>query len=150
MLGDLYKLLGFLPLIFSDSFSCLQALPSFKYEHPQTLQIIEMIDKLKSQNKVIKLCWVPSHMGIKGNEKADEAAKSALLIPVDKNIKISYTDTRSAITAHFKGIFQTRWNDLQFNKLKSVKEHVGRLFLKMLLLDVMKQSYIEPVSVTLV
>ena len=37
---------------------------------------------------------------------------------------------RSAITAHFKGIFQTRWNDLQFNKLKSVKEHVGKTVLK--------------------
>ena len=50
-----------------------------------------MIDKLKSQNKLIKLCWVPSHMGIKGNEKADGTAKSALLLPVDKNIKISYS-----------------------------------------------------------
>ena len=49
------------------------------------LQIIEMIDKLKSQNKLIKLCWVPSHMGIKVNEKADEAAKSALLLPI-KNL----------------------------------------------------------------
>src|SRR2546426_12467450 len=69
-------------------------------------------------------------MGIKGNEKADEAAKSALLLPVDKNIKISYTDMRSAITAHFKGLFQSRWNDLQFNKIKSVKEHVGKTVLK--------------------
>jgi len=47
-------------------------------------------------------------MGIKVNEKADEAAKSALLLPVDQNIKISYTDMRSAITAHFKSLFQIR------------------------------------------
>ena len=94
------------------------------------LQIIEMIDKLKSQNKLIKLCWVPSHMGIKGNENSDEAAKSALLLPVDQTIKILYTDMRSAITAHFKSLFQTRWNNLQFNKLKCVKQHVGKTVLK--------------------
>ena len=29
----------------------------------------------------IVFCWVPSHKGLKGNEKADVAAKSALDLP---------------------------------------------------------------------
>ena len=32
-------------------------------------------------NKDIIFCCVPSHVGIKGNEKADSAAKSALDLP---------------------------------------------------------------------
>jgi len=28
------------------------------------------------------LCWIPSHTGIRGNEKADTAAKAAILLSV--------------------------------------------------------------------
>ena len=62
-------------------------------------------------------------MGIKGNEQADEAAKAALSLNIDNNIKISYTDMKCKTTAHFKQLFQSKWNNLQFNKLKTVKEH---------------------------
>ena len=36
---------------------------------------------LNSANKDITLCWVPSHVGIRVNEKADSAAKSPLDLP---------------------------------------------------------------------
>ena len=35
---------------------------------------------LNLDNKNI-FCWVPSHIGIRGNEKADSVAKSALDLP---------------------------------------------------------------------
>lgn len=117
-------------IIFSDSLSCLQALCSFKYEHPHILQIIEIINNLNSQNKSVKFCWIPSHMGIKGNEKADEAAKAALLLNIDHSIKISYTDMKSKVTAFYKNLFQTRWNNVQFNKLKNIKDQVGKTTLR--------------------
>src|SRR6266446_2420552 len=117
-------------IIFSDSLSCLQALCSFKYEHPHVLQIIEIINNLNPQNKSVKFCWIPSHVGIKGNEKADEAAKAALLLTIDHSIKISYTDMKSKVTAFYKNFFQTLWNNVQFNKLKNVKDQVGKTTLK--------------------
>ena len=39
---------------------------------------------LAKNGKNIILCWIPSHVGILGNEKADAAAKSALSLPVSR------------------------------------------------------------------
>ena len=50
-------------------------------------------------------CWVPSHTGIKGNEKVDLAAKSALDLPRDK-VGVPYTDFKYLIGQY---IFST-WN----------------------------------------
>ena len=59
------------------------------------------------------LCWLPSHTGIKGNEKADIAAKSALLLPPSKS-ELPNTDFKPIIN-----IFLT--NDSQFGILLSIK-----------------------------
>lgn len=45
-------------------------------------------------NKIIYFCWLPSHVGIKGNEKADSAAKAALSKEITSCF-IPYTDLRS-------------------------------------------------------
>ena len=60
-------------LIFSDSLSVLQSSNNCK------LDILLRFHNMSSKH--IILCWLSSHTGIKGNEKADIAAKSALLLP---------------------------------------------------------------------
>jgi ribonuclease HI len=41
-------------------------------------------------------CWIPSHIGIKGNDKADRAAKMALsLEPSD--FKMQWTDFKPSV-----------------------------------------------------
>ena len=64
-------------MIFSDSLSALQALGKLKTDHPLLIQIQELLHTVNSDQKEIVFMWVPGHVGIRGNEAADRAAKEA-------------------------------------------------------------------------
>ena len=69
-------------VIFSDSMSSLQGISGFKIELNLVQRFIKDCSTLSESGKTIVLCWIPSHVGISGNEKADTAAKSALSLRV--------------------------------------------------------------------
>jgi ribonuclease HI len=65
-------------IIYSDSISCLQAIKNCKIDHPFIYNILKEYVSLKRYNTVF--CWIPSHIGIHGNTKADSAANYQLQI----------------------------------------------------------------------
>ena len=69
-------------IVFLDSLSSLEALNGFKIEVDLVLKIIKDYTSLIKAGKVIEFCWIPSHVNIPGNERADTAAKAALCLPV--------------------------------------------------------------------
>ena len=57
-------------------YSSLEAITSGKnISRPN--QLLDIINLVSNYNKTIRFVWLPSHIGIKGNELADKLANSA-------------------------------------------------------------------------
>ena len=109
-------------IIFSDSLSVLLSLNNKKLEHPL---IVKLLCRLHSTlNKEIVFCWIPSHIGVRGNHRADAAAKSALDLTPEK-YNIPYTDLKLKINNFLHKKWQQRWNRNTSNKLFQVKPFLG-------------------------
>ena len=103
-------------VIFSDSMSSLQSIYVFNLDSDLIQKFLKDYTILAQNGKNIILCWIPSHVGILGNEKADAAAKSALSLPIT-HMKFPVTCMYPRIT---KLIFDERqevWNCCAGNKL---------------------------------
>ena len=111
-------------IIFVDSLSVLQSLKNMKLENPLILQILEQNHQLLTNNKLIIYCWIPSHVNILGNEKADKAAKAALEKEVTP-LLLPYTDMYVNIRQYIKQQWQNEWNNQFDDKLYSVQPLVG-------------------------
>ncbi len=77
-------------VIFSDSLSALQSIRHPVGVNRRIQKIFQELEKLKN----CRLCfvWIPGHAGIKGNERVDRLAKSALQEPVNKNKFLHFSD----------------------------------------------------------
>jgi len=53
--------------------SSLQALNGFKLELYFIQKILKDYSHLTAISKTVMLCWIPSHVNIPGNEKADSS-----------------------------------------------------------------------------
>ena len=65
-------------LICSDSLSVLKAITNPKCN---TWHTVDSIRNILIQNELLKILWIPGHVGIYGNEAADHTAKYACLAP---------------------------------------------------------------------
>ena len=79
---------------------------------------------LNIANKDIIFGWLPSHVGIKVNKKADSAAKSALDLP-HAQVGVPYTDFKHLISQYIFSTWQDDWNGAVANKLHAVKPVLG-------------------------
>ena len=64
-------------VLYSDSRSALEAIKAIYTTNPLVLLIQNFLRHLHSRRKQITFCWIPAHVGIQGNEKADQSSKLA-------------------------------------------------------------------------
>ncbi|GFY54648.1 uncharacterized protein TNIN_204101 [Trichonephila inaurata madagascariensis] len=63
--------------VYTDRISALESLHSItERRHPTVMEILLLLPKLERKGFDIIFSWVPGHMGILGNEQADNAARS--------------------------------------------------------------------------
>ena len=103
-------------IIVTDSLSCLQAVLYMKLERPLIGMVIQKCVFLNIANKDIIFYWVPSHVGIRCNEKADSAAKSALDLPSVK-VGVSYTDFKYLISQYIFSTWQASFCQASLGRL---------------------------------
>ena len=114
--------------IFTDSNSVLFSIKQTMPSHHLVQELQDWLVLLKSRKNIsITFCWVPAHVGVDGNERADKAAKEALELLNPSPISIPYSDFKSIIHSHFKNKWQTRWSSLTTNtKLKEIHPSVDK------------------------
>ena len=95
-------------VIFTDSLSSLKAIENFSNsKHHLVFNIIKLLKQLPC-NKII-LEWVPSHMGIEGNESADKIAKESLSLPNPTMKNIAQPDFNKLLKKHTYKMWQQNW-----------------------------------------
>ena len=116
-------------IIFSDSRSCLQALNQSDPDNPLIAHVLKIYNKITTKyRKDVKFCWIPSHIGIRGNEKADKLAKKALASDVSINEMIA-SDFKSKIGVVVRKKHQDLFDGVPSNKLRTVEPEVGKSIL---------------------
>ncbi|KAL4083496.1 hypothetical protein QTP88_028812 [Uroleucon formosanum] len=113
-------------IILSDSLSSLISIKNKFNPSDIAIQIQNRLEEAKRKNNIIILIWIPGHIGIDGNEKADRQAKLATRSNDAQHINISqYTDVRKQIKQNTISLWQNIWYT-QTNKLNQIKQTVKR------------------------
>lgn len=110
--------------IFSDSRSALQGICQYNNNHPIVLEIMNWLVRLSARQKIVRLCWVPAHVNIHGNHKADaEARRAAATGTQPYNRSLPHRDYFRSFREKTLSQWSTLWAaEPPSNKLRSIKD----------------------------
>ena len=104
---------------------CVCASLGRDWTHPLVFKKLERLHWLvQYQEKRISFYWIPSQIGIKGNEKADFAARAGLLRRVT-NVPIPFGDFMKHIHVLMKQKREAEWDEAINNKLRATHPQLG-------------------------
>lgn len=106
-----------LNVIFSDSKSVLDAVANNHCHHPWIIQIRRMLHEKQGNSA---LCWVPAHVNIAGNEKADLLAKDGASQKNPIEIKTPFEDFKRIANSLITATWCNTWN-CSTSKLRRIK-----------------------------
>ena len=115
-----------LHLILTDSLSSLLAIRSFYPSPPLVQDILVRLTSLDQAGKAVQFCWIPSHVGITGNELADAAARRAASAPCTRRFPLPARDFFPAVSRFVHSQWQAAWDARPRNKLRVIKPCLRR------------------------
>lgn len=109
-------------LICTDSLSGIKAIEKIKCFDPLVVKIRNLINAGKTK---FVLMWIPAHVGLEGNERADELAKKGAKEGETREIGLIHGDIKKLIKRETLKIFQSDWDaEKSKQKLGMVKDSV--------------------------
>lgn len=108
----------------TDSLSSLMSIQNKFATEPSILDILYSLKNLRNEGCDVKFIWVPSHCGITGNEKADIAAKEAI-IDGDRCERVELADLIAFVKRSVFKKWDDLWSEVTDNKLKRIKAHIS-------------------------
>ncbi|XP_055944710.1 uncharacterized protein LOC129975641 [Argiope bruennichi] len=109
-------------IIYTYSMSALETLSHYNNRmHPEAFKILYCLQKLQKKGCNITFCWVPSHVGISGNEAADSAAKSASSFLTQE---LPYCDIKKILVSCLDTTWQEKWGKQIHNKVHTLKPSI--------------------------
>ncbi|XP_060536528.1 RNA-directed DNA polymerase from mobile element jockey isoform X2 [Cylas formicarius] len=113
-------------VILSDSKSALEDINKTGMDAKSNYLTLQVKNKLftliKTQNKDIQLCWIPSHTSIKENDIADQIANAARLEP-QENIKLSFREFFPKLKHNIWNAWSDRWKHIGLGKGVNFTSH---------------------------
>lgn len=109
-------------VIFCDSLSALKYLKKTMPSNPDSVKIINMI---KISSSSIIYVWIPSHIGIIGNENADKLAKEVISQSDQIIHNINKADFKNLCKRSVKHMAELKWTETTINnKLREIKTSI--------------------------
>ena len=85
----------------------LARLTSLSRGYPIAYDILECICRIEAESKIIIIQWIPSHIGITGNEAVDKAAKEA----IHEGVPSACVPVYSEILSEVKKLCRQDWQE---------------------------------------
>ena len=86
-------------------------------------KLLEKCHELLAYKEIV-LCWIPSHIGIQGNETVDKQAKTSLSLE-PTSFKIPFSNFKPSINKYILKEWQTLLNNSIVNKPLDIKPTIG-------------------------
>jgi len=109
--------------ILTDSRSTLEAVQT-PSDHPIISRIQDWLIMIARRHKTVKLCWIPSHVGLAGNEEADKLAKAGTENEHIEDILLPHKDCYPDIRKAIMNKWQTQWSETNDNKLRNIRDTI--------------------------